>query len=59
MAQWVKNPTAASHVGKIPCPVQWVKGSDVASAVVQVTAVAWIQSLTWELLYAEGAAIKN
>ena len=37
----------------IPGPVQWVKGSGVA------TAVARIQSLAQELPYAKGAAIKK
>ena len=43
----------------MPGPVQWVKGSGVAAAVVQVTAAAWIQSLAQELPYATGAAIKK
>ena len=38
--------------------MQWIKGSYIATAVVQVTAAAWIKSLDQELLYAVGAAIK-
>ena len=37
----------------IPSPVQWVKGSSVA------TAVAQIQSLAWECPYDMGVAIKT
>ena len=40
-------------MASIPGPVQWVKGSGVA------TAVARIQSLAQELPYAKGAAIKK
>ena len=36
----------------IPVPVPWVKGSGIATAATQVTAVTWIQSLAWELSYA-------
>ena len=54
MVQWVKNPTseawvAARGMGSIPNPMQWVKGSSVAAAAVQVTEVAQIRSLGWEL----------
>ena len=57
MAQWVKNLTVVAQVAvevwvQSP-PVQWVKGSSMA------TAAAWIQSLTWELPYAMGVAIKR
>ena len=51
MVQWVKNPTAVVHCGDmgwIHGQVQWVKGSGIVAAA-QVTAVAQIQSLVWEL----------
>ena len=35
------------------------EGSGIATAVVQVTAAARIQSLSWELLYAKGMAKKK
>lgn len=38
---------------------QWAKGSSVAAAVVLLTAAAQIQSLTWELPYIMGVAIKK
>ena len=44
-------------MGSIPRLAQWVKGSGIATAVVQVVAVAWIQSLATELPCAAGAAI--
>ena len=37
---------------------QWVKESGIDEALAYVTAMALIQSLTWELSYAAGAAIK-
>ena len=40
-------------------PAQWVKGSGIATAVAKVTAGVHIHSLTWELPYAVGVAIKN
>ena len=48
MAQWVKNPTVAAQIaargaGLDPAQVQWVKGSGIATAAVQVTVVAQIQ----------------
>ena len=43
----------------IPGLVQWVKGSGIAAAVVELAAVAWIRSLTWELPHAIGEAIKK
>ena len=46
-------------MGLIPGPVQWVKGSGVAAAVVQVAAVAWSQPLAQELPYVTGVAIKK
>ena len=57
MAQWVKNLTAAAWVtcrgaALISHPAQWGKGSGVA------TAAAHLQSLTWELPYAMGVAMK-
>ena len=55
MVQGVKNLTAVVRV-LIPGSAQWIKGSGIATAVVQVTAVAWIQSLTWEIPCAAGAA---
>ena len=42
----------------IPSPAQWVKGSDIATAAVQVTVVARIQSLAMELAYVIGTVIK-
>lgn len=45
--------------GSILCPELWVKASGVAAAVVEVKAVALIQSLTWKLSYALGEAIKK
>ena len=45
--------------GRVPTVVQWVKGSGFASAVLQVTAMAWSQSLARELPYAMGVAIKK
>ena len=64
MAQWVKNPTAVAQVteevgaGSFPVPAQWVQGSCIAVAVVQVTAVTCIQYLAWQLQYVASAAIK-
>ena len=46
-------------LGLIPSLAVWFKGSGVAAAVAQVTAVAPIQSLTWELPYTAGVAIKT
>ena len=37
---------------------QWVKESGIDEALAYVTAMALIQSLTWELSYAASAAIK-
>ena len=50
VVQWVKNPTAAAWVTAeawvcSPALAQWVKGSGVATAVVQVASVTQIQSL--------------
>ena len=39
-----------------PCTVGW--GSSIATAVVKITAAAWIQFLAQELPYAMGVAIK-
>ena len=39
-------------MGSIPSLIQWVKGSSIATTVAQVAAVAWIQSLALEFLYA-------
>ena len=63
MTQWVKNSIAAAWVAvevqvRSPCPLQWVKGSGIATAELQVAAVAWIQSLAQELPYDTGAAVK-
>ena len=46
-------------MGSIPSEMQWIKGSGVAVAVVQVTAAAQIQSLAWELPYTAGVAAKK
>ena len=43
----------------IPAQVQWVKGSGLVTAEVQITAVAPIQFLAWELPYAMDAALKK
>ena len=44
MAQWVKNPTAATwvtgSVGLIPRPGQWVKGSGIAITMAQIQSLA-------------------
>ena len=57
MAHWVKKLITA---GLIPSPEQWVKVSGgVAPAASYVVAMTWIQSLTWELPYAMGEAIKK
>lgn len=42
----------------IPDRTPWVKGSSVATAVVQVSAAAWIQSLAQDFPYDTGAATK-
>ena len=39
--------------------MQWVKGSGITAVVAEVTPMAWIQSLAWELPHATGTAIKN
>ena len=46
-------------MGSIPDLAQWVKVSDVATVVAQVTAAVQVQSLAWELPYATGTAIKT
>jgi len=62
VAQWVKNSTAAAQVTVEarfnPWPVQWVKGSGIATTMTEVATVAQIRSLAWELPYAMGVAIK-
>ena len=45
--------------GPIPSPAQWVNGSGIAAAVVQVTAEAQIRSLACEFAYTMGVAIKS
>ena len=60
MAQWVNNPTVSGsgHCGSvdsISALVQWVKGSSIATAVIQAATVAPIQ----EFPYAAGVAIKR
>ena len=58
--KWVKNLTAEAQVaGSIPHPGQGVKGSRFAAAAAKVAAVAQIQTLSQELPYALGVAIKN
>ena len=64
--QWVKSPTAAAAAWgtaealvRSLAPVLWVKGSRVATGVLQVAAAVQIQSLAWEFPYAPGAAIKK
>ena len=46
-------------LGSLRSPAQWVKGSGVAVAAAEVTAVAWIQSLAQGLPNAAGVAIKK
>ena len=53
VAQWAKNLTAA------PPPPHPEVLKDPVVAIVQVTAIAWIQSLAQELPYAKSAAIKQ
>ena len=62
MVQWVRYQTAATGVTEevwVSSLAQehWVKGSGVAGAEAYVAAVAWIQSLVWELPYAASVAI--
>ena len=62
MAQWVKNPAAASlglcrGESSTSGPAQWVKESGIAAAAAKVEAAAQIQSLAWECPYAVVAAI--
>ena len=54
VVQWVKNPTAAVQITaeEVTVLAQWAKGSGI------IAAVAWIQSLAQELLYAVGVAVK-
>ena len=64
MAQYTKNMTAgaqgiAGGVGLIQRPLQWVKGAGVATAVVEVTAEAHIQSLAQKLPYAMSVVQKR
>ena len=49
------------HLGSLwkPGMVQWVKGSGIVTAAVQVAAVAWIQSPAQEFPHAVGVAIKK
>ena len=56
VVQWVKNLTAVAWA---TVEVQWIKGSGIATAVVQVAAAARIQSLAWELPHAASAAINK
>ena len=63
VALWVKNLNCSGlgpcrGAGSIPGPVQWVKGSGVAPAVAEITAVVQTHSLAWELPYATGVTIK-
>lgn len=46
-------------VGSIPCLVQWVKVSSIATAAVQVAAATQIQSLAQEIPYSMSVAIKT
>ena len=59
----VKNLIAAAWVSQeawvLSPAAPWVKRSHIATAMAQVTAVAWIQSLAWELPYAMGMTIKK
>ena len=63
VAQWVKNPTAAVWVYAeawvwSPAWHSGLQGSGIDAAAIQVSAMARIQSLAWELSYAAGVAIK-
>ena len=56
VAQWVKYLTAVARgpcrgEGLIPSLAQRVKGSGVAAIAAEVSAVAQIQTLAWELPY--------
>ena len=58
-AQWVKTLTAVAQVAveaQVRCPV-WCSGFE-GSGVAATVAVAWIQSLAWELPCAAGVAMK-
>ena len=57
--QGVKNRTSLWRQGSNSQLVQWLKGSGVATAAVEITAVARIQSLAHELPYAVGKEIKK
>ena len=65
MAHWVNDPTAAGwvacrSVGSTPTAwAQWVKGSGVAAAAVEVAAVVQTQSLARELPYAAGVTFRK
>ena len=64
MAQWVKTLTAVGvgccgGTSLVPDLTDWVKGSGVALALVQVTAAAWIQSLARELPDASDVAMRK
>ena len=57
MVQWVKNLTAAAQVAEevYVRSLDWcggLKGFGVATAIVQITTTAQIQSLAWEIPYA-------
>ena len=63
MVQWVKNQMATAQgccggAGSIPSPVQRVKESGIAPAVVQVKAAAWFLPLALETSICLDAAIK-
>ena len=56
MVQWVKNLTTVARVAveaavQYPAQHRELKGFSTATTVAQVTTVAQIQSLAWELLY--------
>ena len=56
MAQWLANPTRNHKlVGSIPSLDQWVKDLALLWLWCRPAAVALIQPLAWELLYASSA----
>ena len=57
MLQWVKNLTAVAQVA-MEVWVQSLARCNGLKRSGNAAAVAWIQSLVWELAYAENAAIK-